>query len=163
MSTSGLGQRARHWPARLLLPLLLQCLTPVALADRVQVELEGLSGEALANAQVSLSIWERQDDEFLDAEAITELHQRAPGEIRRALEPFGYYRVQIAAELSAPGGEAAHWQARYTVDPGDRVIINQLDVRLDGVDTDNQETLRASLTLASGLPLASVSDARRVS
>ena len=153
MSTSGPGSRSSHWRACLLVALLLQCLGTVALADRVRVELQGLSGEELANAQASLSIWQVEDDGLLDAEAINELHERAPAEIRRALEPFGYYRPQVTGDLSPPEAESADWYARYTVDPGDRVSINELDLRLDGIDAENQEILSESLTLASGLPL----------
>jgi translocation and assembly module TamA len=119
----------------------------------VTVAVEGLSGEALMNAQAALSILRQGGEDSLDAKAIATLHRGAPGEIRRALEPFGYYRTVISAELTADGSGVGHWQARYRVDPGERVAIDSLDVRLQGVDAPDREALLETMTLTPGAPL----------
>jgi translocation and assembly module TamA len=119
----------------------------------VTVVIDGLSGETLANAQASLTIRQKGGDDSLDADAIATLHQRASGEIRRALEPFGYYRAEVSGELTAPGPEGGHWQARYRIIPGERVRISSLDVRLQGVTSSEQQNLHEALTLAPGISL----------
>lgn len=148
------GSRGRPAPAALVILAWLMSGTAVPVAaDRVDVVIQGLSGEALANTHASLSIVQRGRDGSLDARAVDALHQRAVAEIRRALEPFGYYAPEIVADLSAPEDAADLWQATYRVDPGQRVRISGLEVELAGVDASLQDGLRDALTLTVGAPL----------
>jgi translocation and assembly module TamA len=153
MSTSGPSLLSPRGPATLLLGIALQYLAIAALADTVNVELDGLSGEELANVQASLSIWQRRNEQILDEEAIADLHQRAPAEIRRALQPFGYYRPQLAEKLEPPEADGSTWLASYRVDPGDKIMIRDVVVTLDGVEADKQAGLTESLILSRGAPL----------
>jgi translocation and assembly module TamA len=153
MSTSGIDlRRLVNWAAVVLACTLLW-IPARGIADTVDVVIEGLSGDVLMNAQASLSIMQRGADNSLDAEAVAELHERASAEIRRAVEPSGYYRPDIAAELTAPANGAVSWQAVYRVEPGARVKISKLDIELPGLDQPQQQALRDTLTLTAGAPL----------
>ena len=60
---------------------------------------------------------------------IKRLHHRAPGEIRQALQPFGYYEPVIVSELKQKGD---NWKARYTIEPGPATIIKTIDIEVTG-------------------------------
>ncbi len=149
-------------------------------AAAVEVEISGLRGEPLDNARASLSLLRRQASPGqaspgqaspgqtspgqaspgqaspgLTEERIRTLHDRAPAEIARALEPFGYYRAEIQSELQAPQREGGPWVARYRVAAGSQVPLDEVDIELAGPgdkDPDLQAALREQ-PLVSGAPL----------
>jgi translocation and assembly module TamA len=99
-----------------------------ARGDTVRVEIEGIDGDLLTNARAFLSLWDRRREE-LDPAQIRRLHERGEDEIRRALQPFGYYRAEVTSELVR---ENQRWLARYVVDPGPPVLLAEVDVRVTG-------------------------------
>ncbi len=72
--------------------LLFWCSTPLPAAPSVDVKIEGIEGEVLANVELLLSIQQQRDHPLLSAGRIRRLHQKADQEIRTALRPYGYYR-----------------------------------------------------------------------
>ncbi|RMG27899.1 MAG: outer membrane protein assembly factor [Gammaproteobacteria bacterium] len=117
------GRRASALVAALLVPL-------VALAAGVQVRIEGLTGDVLENVQARLSLAALARSGEAPSEAgLRRLYRRAPREIRAALEPFGYYHPRITARLVPRAGG---WLAHFHVDPGPRVRVVAVDVRLEG-------------------------------
>ena len=117
----------------LLLTGLTSGLPQPALADEtVSVRITGLKGEPLDNVRASLSLEQRRRQPGLTAETIRDLHAQAPGEIARALEPFGYYRPEISADLEPPAAPVAQWQATYRVQAGLPVPIAALDIGFEG-------------------------------
>ncbi len=139
--------------ARLCLACLLLWVPVQGLAVTVDVVIEGLSGEAFDNVRASLSILRRGNDDALDDETVEELHQRAPMEIRRALQPFGFYRPEITSELIAGATQDDAWRAAYRIEAGSRVAVESLELKLVGVDESLQRELRSSLAMEPGLPL----------
>jgi translocation and assembly module TamA len=126
--------------------LALLVLAHPALAAQVEVVVEGLEGRLLENVRLTLSIAQidaenrpvvpdRQAvDVPEDPPAVTlgELrrrHRAAPGQIREALMPFGYYLPEIAEELTET---EQGYLAAYRVDPGPAAVIRRLDVRVLG-------------------------------
>lgn len=150
---------SRHAPPRtnrhigLMLGFFIQWLSAACVADTVKVNIEGLSGETLNNVQASLAILQRKNDETLDPEAITALNQRAPDEIRQALEPFGYYRATVHGELQAPPSGSSIWEVNYRVDPHDKVPVTSLNISLAGLEQSQRESLRDGISLTTGDPL----------
>lgn len=137
--------------------VLLAALTPPATAraaETIELSIEGVTGEARRNVEAALRLNRRRSDPRLTGEAIRELHGTAEEEIRRALEPFGYYRPAIESELLPPGPEAAAWRARYAVDPGKPVPIAAIDVDLLGAGAEDAElaSVVKSLPLVAGQP-----------
>jgi translocation and assembly module TamA len=122
-------QRALHAAA---LSLLLALPVQSAHGEPLTVTITGLAGEPLDNVRASLGIERHRGEEQLDEERIRELHDAAERDIRRALEPFGYYRPEIDAALDPPAQPDGPWRASYTIDPGPQVPVQAVEVRFAG-------------------------------
>ena len=59
----------------------------------------GASHDLLKNVLASLSIEQQKTHPRLSESQIRRLHQKAPEEIKRALQVFGYYQVKIDGQL----------------------------------------------------------------
>ena len=105
------------------------CAPEVRAADRVRVEIEGLGGDLLANVTGSLTLIQQKSHDALTDERIKKLHSKTPAEIREALQPFGYYKPNINAELALVDNV---WVARYVVDPGPALKLISVDVQING-------------------------------
>lgn len=103
------------------------------MADSVDVDISGVSGELKKNVRVFLSIAAEHDQPW-SASRIKRLHARATGEIQSALQPFGYYQPEITESLKAEGD---NWQASYKIDPGPATKIDALQLRATGDGKDN--------------------------
>jgi translocation and assembly module TamA len=101
-------------------------------AARVRVQLDGLEGDERKNALALMDIEQRASDEGLDDHVINRLHRRAPDQIKKALQPFGYYQVKVEAELRKPAAEGDPWEARYRVERGEPVKIGEVDFEVSG-------------------------------
>lgn len=135
------------------------CLGSTALADaaRLEVELEGVEGPLRNNVRAFLGIARYQLDDTADAEAqaatVRRLHARAPAEIRKALQPFGYYDPGVSAHLERTD---EGWRARYRIDPGEPVELAEVTLRVEGAaaDDDAFDALIPELPLAAGARLS---------
>jgi len=104
-------------------------------AVNVSVDLQGVSGVLADNVRLYLSIVQQKDNPLLTPGRLQRLHNKASDEIRRALQPFGYYRPQISNTLEY--NESSGWHAVYTIDPGPPIRIALVDVMLSGdIDAD---------------------------
>lgn len=114
-------------------------------ARGVRVELEGLPRDLRRNVTATLSIARRQERRRATDAYLRHLHSRAEDEIRRALEPFGYYRPIVRTELVT----GRTWVARYRVDPGPPLRLDTVRVEVQGEGrTDPEFTKRVA-----GFPL----------
>ncbi len=146
--------RQRCWLAGALF-LCLQLLPVPALAA-VRVEVEGLDGELLANVDALLGLKAPDLDPRLSEVRLRQLFVRGRREIAQALEPFGYYRPLIEAEMTREGPD---WRIRYRVDPGEPVRIDRVVVEILGEGAADPK-LRA-LRDEPGLAPGDVADHRR--
>ncbi len=121
-------------------------------SGRVRVIIEGVGGAVRDNVRSVLSIAAAAREGELTIERVRRLHARAPGEIRLALQPFGFYRPEIEAELQTPGDR---WTARYRIDPGPPLRIRRLTLELtgDGAQDAQLRTAAAQFPLREGDPL----------
>ncbi|MDY6943438.1 MAG: autotransporter assembly complex family protein [Pseudomonadota bacterium] len=99
-----------------------------AWAQQVTVSIEGLPRDLQTNAEASVTLARMADRELTPAQ-IRRLHTDALEEIRRALEPFGYYQTDIHSSLKQT---AEVWTARYVVDAGPPVRITDIDIQILG-------------------------------
>jgi len=106
--------------------------------EQLDVEISGLPAQLLENVK----------NESLTPQMIQELHARAGRDIHRALEPFGYYRPQISAQLLQPGAGIGTWRATYKVDAGPPVPLSEIDVQFTGRGTADSGLLAQSETLS---------------
>jgi translocation and assembly module TamA len=100
-------------------------------AAPVDVQIEGLDEEmrAAARATLKLAGYEKRDISPAELRAAFRV---ADEEIRKSLEPFGFYDVQVDKKLS--GDAAQGWKAQFTVTPGKPAIVRneQVEVRGEG-------------------------------
>ncbi|MEO8190812.1 MAG: outer membrane protein assembly factor [Acidobacteriota bacterium] len=131
-----------------------------ASAPKLKVNVEGLGGalggvlenyslkgsDLKQNVLSILSIEEARKSKDLTETRILKLHKEAPDEIRRALEPFGYYQPTIVPSLTHEGDT---WTALYRVDPGTPLRVTSLDLRITGAGAQDPAFQSAS----AGFPL----------
>lgn len=113
--------------------LCLLCLLPArihsALADRVTVAVSGVTGELRNNVLGTVDLRTQGRRDLTPAE-IEQLVARAPADVDRALQPFGYYHAEVDAKLHRTG--AGRWRADLAVRPGPPVRLDTVDVRVTG-------------------------------
>lgn len=102
----------------------------------VEVKIDGVSGELLDNVRAYLSIEQQKGEAELDTNRLQRLHKRATGEIHRALQPFGYYKVTVDATLVE---ENDKWVAHYRIELGPPARISAVDIQLSGEGRDDPE------------------------
>lgn len=139
---------------RLCLPIVALCLAmfawlPAAAAadepsddPKLEVEFAGVEGTLLENVRALSSLHRLSSSEELDAEMIARLAQRAPGEARTALRPFGYYAPKVETELKQVDGS---WKVRVAIEPGSPVLLVEQQVEITGSGRD-EKFLRAVLS-----------------
>lgn len=97
------------------------------------VEIIGIDDNTLkSNVEIFLQIKKLTDKSLPSETRLRWLHEKADEDIRRALQPFGYYKPQIHSNLQKT---ASGWEARYQVDPGQPIRIGSLDVTIQGDGT----------------------------
>jgi translocation and assembly module TamA len=115
-------------------------------AARVDVELAGLNeemGEAVRST-LDLSSYEKRD---ISPAELRAAFRDSDQQIKRALEPFGFYDVEVDKQLS--GDAEAGWKASFSVTPGAPAIVRQERVEVVG---DGKEQRRVSEALAGFAP-----------
>lgn len=110
---------------------------PCGAVEPVIVKIEGLSEPLEQNVRALLTL--AGEDAEATPERIRLAGQRAPDEIRQALEPFGYYRPRVNGAVTRQDN---NWTAVYRVDPGPPVKLSKVDVRLYG-EARNEPEMRA--------------------
>jgi translocation and assembly module TamA len=118
-------------PARPLLALLLlatAAASPAAERPPVRIEIEGVEGEFAGVARDNLELTQYLNRE-LSAAQLQRLVRKGEDEIRRGLEPWGYYDVQVRSELTGTEGD---YQATFHVTLGERVIVRSSSVVMNG-------------------------------
>lgn len=127
-------------PVRLVLVAwLILLLVPPGVASglKVQVEVTGLEGRNQKNVLALLALYQERADEQMSLARLQALYRHGPEQIREALAPFGYYRVEVDASLTEPQAADEAWVARFNVDPGEPVKIGHIDYQVTGPGADN--------------------------
>jgi translocation and assembly module TamA len=109
-------------------------------AARVDVELEGLDDEMrdAVRATLELAEYEKRD---ISAAELRASFKDADEQIRKALEPFGYYDVDVQKDLS---GDAANgWKAKLVVQPGEPAKVRSVRVEVLGEGKDQRRVAAA--------------------
>ena len=120
-------------------------------AGHVSVTLDGVDGPLRDAVLAGLELNQYGTRDVTAAQA-HRLYERAEGQVRSALEPYGYYHTEVSGELRENG---ADYIAVLHVAPGDPVRVATLDIKLDG-DADGQRPVQkaiAAFAPAKGQPL----------
>ena len=91
----------------------------LALAS-VEVAVSGVEGDEYANVMALLQIARLDKDKSYADYRVRYLHRQAPDDIKKALRPYGYYQVEVNAQLETIEGG---WSAAYQIELNDPVKI----------------------------------------
>ncbi|MEZ5513197.1 MAG: autotransporter assembly complex family protein [Steroidobacteraceae bacterium] len=129
----------------------LWCMPFPAAAEHIVIQIAGLDDDLEAAVRANLELQQYIDRDTHPTQ-IQRLLERGKDEIRRALEPYGYYHSQVTGEL-LPGGDRV--TASYRVIPGERVIVRDKRVEVLGPGAALPAVSRAieSFAPAVGEPL----------
>ncbi len=108
-------------------------------AERVRVRIEGIDEPMLAAITSELEINQYAARSVSPAQ-IRRLHARAPEQLRRALEPYGYYAAEVDSELTQ---DPKTWQVTYRVHPGEPVRVTRVSLQLEGPARELRDVRRA--------------------
>jgi len=114
-------------------PGLLLCLLagPLAHAASVTVEVRGVAAEVRDNVLAFLSFERfRRGGVDLNADTVERLHNRVDREVDAALRPFGYYEAKVESNVTDLGH--GDWRVVIDITPGTPVLLDHVDVRVDG-------------------------------
>ena len=117
-------------------------------AEPLQIVVEGLEGDVLKNVEAALAPppgFVREGK--VDVLWLERFGREAPGRVLQAMEPFGYYSPQV--ETSVEKTEEGPYVMKVRVDPGQRVHIAEVNVKIQGPGI-NEPALNAFVT---GFPL----------
>lgn len=101
---------------------------------QLNVTIEGVSGRAATNVRNRLSIYAYHQKAAPGASRLRYLHELAERDIRSALTPYGFYRVEVNSSLERENGT---WQARYQITLGAAITINQVDINISGAGAND--------------------------
>jgi translocation and assembly module TamA len=124
MRQSGIALIALLTAALLLVP----GHTRAAVTPSVKVVVVGVKGALRNNVLASLSLADKARRQKATEDEIRLMHARAEGEIKRALQPFGYYRPLIKSELQT----GKSWTARYDIEAGPPMLLDSVRVTVMG-------------------------------
>ena len=116
---------------------------------RLQVQVNGVSGELKKNVLGYLSIERERNSPEMNEDVMRSLFRKAPGEIRTALQPFGYYSPAIKSSLVRKDGG---WRAAFNIAPGRPVIIMKTSIAITGSGAKKKifENFRTAFPLKPG-------------
>jgi translocation and assembly module TamA len=114
-----------------LLVVALLALPIAAGAAKIDCRIEGIDDEDIVkNIEATLSIVRDKDRDDLTKIQIEQLHERAPLEIQKAVEPFGFYSPHVDATLTRKGNDK--FVARYLVTLGKPIRVRDVSVSVRG-------------------------------
>jgi len=108
----------------------------------IDIQVSGVTAVLERNVREFMSISRYADRADLSEETVTRLARRIPSEVRRALEPLGYYSASATYDITS---DRADWIVLIKIDPGRAVRISQAEVTITGAganDADLQAVLK---------------------
>lgn len=102
---------------------------------KLLVEFIGVVGPLLENVKALSSLHRLSTSEELDDEMVGRLAQRATGEAKAALRPFGHYAPIVETEVEQVDGI---WKVRVTIEPGSPVILAEQQFEIIGSGRDEK-------------------------
>jgi translocation and assembly module TamA len=108
------------------------CLMAGPLAHAaVDVDVRGVDEQLRANVLAYLSFARyKKGSAELSADTVERLHNRVEREVQQALRPLGYYEPQVDSTVTAEG--RGNWRVVIDITPGAPVLVEHVDVRVDG-------------------------------
>ena len=105
----------------LLSLLALFCSTTLFAQTNVNIVINGIEKTLEDNVRLFLSVEQQKNHQLMSEGRLRRLHKKAPQEIAKALQPFGYYRPVIDSKLTLSSPD--NWLLTYTIDPGPQIPV----------------------------------------
>lgn len=132
--------------------VLLTCFYAGSLFAQINlnIEIKGVDQEIENNIRQFLSVEQQKEHALLSEGRLRHLHKKAPEEIAKAIQPFGYYRAEVKTELVLLATN--QWQAIYTITPGPAIPITEFRLILsEEISKDPEfQTLLKNISLHKG-------------
>jgi translocation and assembly module TamA len=106
-----------------------------AVAD-IRIDVDGVDGDIKRNVIALLSLERYKDRDRIEPDAVRRLYDRIDDEVRLALRPFGYYEPVVTSSIQPPDAQH-HWHVRISINPGVPVLVDTVNVRIDGPGADD--------------------------
>lgn len=101
--------------------------------EKLNNNFHGISGTLLTNVQNTFKT-KQEALQKLDTEKINTFYDEAPDEIKKALEPFGYFNIKIKSKIFRRGNV---WYADYYITLNRPVKITSIDLKIFGNGAQN--------------------------
>jgi len=139
--------RATRFAARWLLVIATACLAPIAAhAGKLTVQIDGVDGELKAAVDASAELVQYNGRDVTAAQA-RRLGDRAPDQVAKALQAYGYYNASADAELQETAGG---FQASLHVKPGDATTVATLELTVPDPARDDKIVAKALREFSPG-------------
>ena len=112
----------------------------LASAAGVKIEINGLPDEQRDAVRASLAL-ANYDKRDISPSELRVAYRDAEDQIKRALEPFGFYDPKVTNHLT--GDEAAGWTARFDVARGDATVVREERVEVAGEGKEQRRVAAA--------------------
>ena len=130
----------RRLQRRLRLSLaLLFAFAPVGAWAAVQLKVEGLNEQLTPAVVAGVELSQYANRDASEAQ-VRRLYERAPEQVRKVLEPYGYYDATVDGEINQVGKD---WQVVLKVTPGEPVRVGSVDIQLDDTAAKLPQVRRA--------------------
>lgn len=107
--------------------------------EKLIIEIRGVQENVLQNVQARLAILEEAYGDELTSFDIQNFYREAPNNIKKALEPYGYFKAQIHPKLEQKKSE---WTAYFKIEPGTALRIHDIDLKITGPGKDDPVILQ---------------------
>lgn len=122
----------------LVLALSISFYSPLLVAKMtIDIDISGVDKVLENNIRLFLSVEQQKKHALMSEGRLRRLHKKAPKEIARALQPFGYYQPLIKSELVQQS--ANEWRASYNVDHGPALLIGKIDFLISDEMAEDSE------------------------
>jgi translocation and assembly module TamA len=118
------------------IPLL---FSPLAIAGKLNLQIDGVDGELKAAVTAGTDIAQYAGRDVSAAQA-RRLHERAPKDVARALEAYGYYNATATGELKET---AQGFDATVHVVPGEATTVATLSIEIPDPARDEKAVAKA--------------------
>jgi translocation and assembly module TamA len=95
----------------------------------VDIKIEGVRDELANNIRPFLSLTRYADRDDVTAEVMARLERRIPAEVKKALEPLGYFQSTAQTKISQDGKK---WTVVITVEAGRAIRISEVNIAIRG-------------------------------
>jgi len=138
----------KRWLSSIIIIFANLLLIPSAYAEQLlQFKVFGVTGPAQQNIQQRLTELQTSFGHDLTLAEVQTFYRQAPLNIRKALEPFGYFHAMIAHQQLVY--QQGQWLAYFTVEPGTALPIVQVKLDISGPGKYDPELMK----LAANFPL----------